>query len=56
MPNGLKVFYKAQIAFIGIELYLFFRKHVDIKHENKRLPVIRLPNGMVIILFILRHV
>ena len=30
---------KAQIAFIGIELYLFFRKHVDIKQKIKGFPL-----------------
>lgn len=30
---------KAQVAFIGIELYLFFRKHVDVKEEIKGFPL-----------------
>ena len=32
-------FIKAQIAFIGIELFLFFRKHVDITEKIKGLPL-----------------
>lgn len=30
---------KAQMAFIGIELYLFFRKHVDMKQKIKGFPL-----------------
>ncbi len=30
---------KAQIAFIGIELYLFFRRHVDVKEKIKGFPL-----------------
>ena len=30
---------KAQTAFIGIEFYLFFRKHVDVKQKIKGLPL-----------------
>ncbi len=30
---------KAQIAFIGIELYLFFRRHVDVKAKIKGFPL-----------------
>lgn len=32
-------FFQAQIAFIGIELYLFFRKHVDLKQKIKGFPL-----------------
>lgn len=35
----VKGFLKAQVAFIGIELYLFFRKHVDIKQKIKGKPL-----------------
>lgn len=35
----VKGFLKAQIAFIGIELFLFFRKHVDPKEKVKGLPL-----------------
>ena len=34
--NGLL---KAQLAFVGIELYLFFRRHVDIKEKIKGFPL-----------------
>jgi len=34
--NGLL---KAQLAFVGIELYLFFRRHVDIKERIKGFPL-----------------
>ncbi|WP_368668761.1 GerAB/ArcD/ProY family transporter [Sporosarcina sp. 6E9] len=34
--NGLL---KAQIAFIGVELYLFYRRHVDVKMKIKGLPL-----------------
>lgn len=30
---------KAQIAFLGIEIYLFFRRHVDIKEKIKGFPL-----------------
>ena len=35
----MKGLLKAQVAFIGIELYLFFRKHVDIKEKIKGFPL-----------------
>jgi hypothetical protein len=35
----LKGLLKAQIAFMGIELFLFFRKHVDIKEKIKGFPL-----------------
>ncbi|MER2089684.1 MAG: GerAB/ArcD/ProY family transporter [Sporosarcina sp.] len=35
----LKGLLKAQVAFIGIELYLFFRKHVDVKEKIKGFPL-----------------
>jgi len=35
--NGLL---KAQLAFVGIELYLFFRRHVDIKEKIKGFPLV----------------
>ena len=31
---------KAQIAFIGVELYLFFRRHVDVKEKIKGIPLL----------------
>jgi len=31
---------KAQIAFMGIELYLFFRRHVDVKEKIKGFPLL----------------
>ena len=44
---------KAQIAFIGIELYLFFRKHVDIKEKIKGFPLFVYQLVWFIILFFL---
>ncbi|MHA6260865.1 GerAB/ArcD/ProY family transporter [Sporosarcina sp. CAU 1771] len=34
-----KGLFKAQIAFIGVELYLFFRRHIDVKQKIKGLPL-----------------
>ena len=35
----MKGLLQAQVAFIGIELYLFFRNHVDIKEKIKGFPL-----------------
>ena len=37
--DWIKGLLKAQIAFLGIELYLFFRRHVDIKEKIKGFPL-----------------
>ena len=37
--DWIKGLLKAQIAFVGIELYLFFRRHVDIKEKIKGFPL-----------------
>lgn len=37
--DWIKGLFKAQIAFVGIELYLFFRRHVDIKEKIKGFPL-----------------
>ena len=41
----------AQLAFVGIELYLFFRRHVDIKEKIKGFPLVVF--HMTLILFFL---